>query len=121
MIRRAWEAVVLFLKEMLFALCVAVDGDDGYEQANDALPSGYRWADEHERAVAKARAHWIQWVERRAEARRDLVLIQHGAKPRETADDEARATRRFLHAEMMARAAQHAYDDLVIGNAVATR
>lgn len=32
MIRRAWEAVVLFCKEMVFALCVAVDRDD------DGLP-----------------------------------------------------------------------------------
>ena len=64
-----------------------------------------------ERQVAKARSHWEQWVERRADARRDLLLIRHGAKLAESPDDEERAARRLLHCERMVRAARDAYDD----------
>lgn len=119
MMRRAWEALVLFCKEMVFALCVAVDRDDDLPFDDEIvdgvgpvnLPPGFSFtmagdlAEYHE--LIRAAEYLVQQEERLGEARRDWALIIVGTK----LGDIRVAERAVRHCELLKNAAIDRFHD----------
>ena len=110
-----WLRLAAWLDEIVKRLCAAVDPDGA-----DSLICGDsedELDDTEERRVADARAYYDQCVERRADARRELLLLEHGGKPKDTPDAVEVARRTYVHRELLVKCAWAALVDADVSRA----